>query len=295
MPTTSPYLPDPYAVAPSRAEAGRLRIATLNVFAQHGDWATRRPVLVDGFRRLGPDLVALQEVVRTDTYDQAADLLGDGYHIVHQTEGRVDENAIAIASRWPIAATHEVDLHLTPRTATFSCTALIAEIAAPDPVGELIVVNHFPSYEPPYEHERELQAVVVAHAIETLVAERPRHVILAGDLDADPEAASIRFWTGRQSLDGLSVCYRDAWESAHPGEAGHTFTPENALMAAATWDWPFRRIDYILVRCGERGQPTLSISACERIFDQPVDGVWGSDHFGVMVDLALPPRRGTPA
>jgi len=27
-----------------------------------------------------------------------------------------------------------------------------------------------------------------------------------------------------------------------------------------------------------------------RIFDEPVDGVWASDHFGVVADLALPTR-----
>jgi len=50
-------------------------------------------------------------------------------------------------------------------------------------------------------------------------------------------------------------------------------------------DWPFGRIDYVLVRCGEHGGPTLPIAACERIFDTPVDGVWASDHFGLVADL----------
>jgi hypothetical protein len=43
------------------------------------------------------------------------------------------------------------------------------------------------------------------------------------------------------------------------------------------------------VRCVERG-PALDVSACARIFDEPVDGVWASDHFGVVADLALPAR-----
>jgi hypothetical protein len=30
------------------------------------------------------------------------------------------------------------------------------------------------------------------------------------------------------------------------------------------------------------------VVACERIFDQPVDGVWASDHFGVVADLEVP-------
>ena len=91
----------------------------------------------------------------------------------------------------------------------------------------------------------------------------------------------------------MSACYRDAWESAHPGEPGHTFTPRNPLMGDR--DRPFRRIDYLSVRCGEHGGPTLAISACALTFDEPVDGVWASDHFGVVADLALPPRGGLSA
>jgi endonuclease/exonuclease/phosphatase family metal-dependent hydrolase len=73
-----------------------------------------------------------------------------------------------------------------------------------------------------------------------------------------------------------------------PDDRGETFTPRNPLVA--DWDWPFRRLDYILVRCGEHGGPTLEIASCDRIFDEPVDGVWASDHFGVVADLKLPTR-----
>ena len=90
----------------------------------------------------------------------------------------------------------------------------------------------------------------------------------------------------------MSVCYRDAWERTHPGDPGHTYTPRNPLLW--DWDWPFRRIDYIFVRCGEHGGPTLVIAACARIFDEPINGVWASDHFGVMADLEPPARPAPP-
>jgi hypothetical protein len=48
---------------------------------------------------------------------------------------------------------------------------------------------------------------------------------------AGSDADSVAFWRGRRSLEGTSVCYRDAWESARPGEAGHTFAPTNPLVA----------------------------------------------------------------
>ena len=263
-----------------------VRVVTLNLWGQRGAWADRRSVLIDGLRALQPDLVAFQEAIKNDEYDQVIDLLGSNFHVAHQASREADGQGISIASRWPLGAVREVNLNVTPRTADFACTTLIAEVCAPDPVGPLLFVNHLPNWQLNFEYERERQTVAAARFVEELVGRSSQHVALAGDFDADPGAASVRFWSGRQSLDGTSVCYRDAWESANPGDPGHTFTPRNPLVA--DWDWPFRRIDYIFVRCGDHGGPTLAISACARIFDEPMNGVWASDHFGLVADLALP-------
>jgi endonuclease/exonuclease/phosphatase family metal-dependent hydrolase len=268
---------------------GDVRVITLNLWGRSGAWSDRRSVLIEGLRELRPDLVAFQEPIKTDSYDQVLDLVGQDFHVVHHNAGLVgdaDHHGASIASRWPLGEVREVDLNATPRTVNFPCTTLIAEVLAPDPIGPLLFVNHLPSWQLNFEHERELQAVAAARFVEELVGRRSEHVVLAGDFDADPDAASVRFWSGRQSLGGMSVCYRDAWESANPGDPGHTFTPDNPLVADP--DWPFRRIDYIFVRCGDHGGPTLEVSACARIFDEPVDGVWASDHFGVLADLAVP-------
>ena len=72
-------------------------------------------------------------------------------------------------------------------------------------------------------------------------------------------------------------------------DPGHTFSPRTLLGTGAN-NWPLelgRRTDYVMARCSAHG-PTLNIPACERVFDEPVDGVWASDHFGVVADLALP-------
>jgi hypothetical protein len=42
-----------------------------------------------------------------------------------------------------------------------------------------------------------------------------------------------------------------------------------------------------MVRSGVHG-PTLQVADCRLAFDQPVDGVWASDHFGVVADLVAP-------
>lgn len=181
---------------------------------------------------------------------------------------------------------------MTPRTGDFACTTLVAEIAAPEPFVSILLVTHFPDYQVDHDHERELQTVLAARHIEGIIAQRDMHVLLSGDLDAEPDAASIRFLAGKQSLDGLSVCYRNAWDSTHPDNSVGTFVASNSL---APDDSPFEAIDHIFVRCGQHGAPTLGIAACELAFDEPIDGVWASDHFGLVADLADVNEQGVMA
>jgi endonuclease/exonuclease/phosphatase family metal-dependent hydrolase len=265
----------------------RLRVATQNIFGHSADWPARRTALRKGLGALDPDFATFQEAIVTGDEDQVTEILGDGYHVAQQTEREDDGRGLTTASRWPIRSVHEVDLNVTPRTAGFACGALVVEVETP--VGDVLLVNYCPNFQPAYERERELQALAMARYVESR-ADAVDHLIIMGDFDADPFAASVRFLTGRQSLAEMSVCYRDAWASAHPTEPGHTFVPENPIVA--DWDWPSRRIDYIMVRCLEHGGPSLAVDSCQLLHDRPVEGVWASDHFGLTADLVPPPPLG---
>ncbi len=249
-----------------------MRVATLNLWGRHGAWDERRSVLVDGLRELQPDIIAFQEAVVTDGYDQVADLLGASYHFAHQAGREAEGTGLSIASRWEVGEVWEETLHVTPRVDPSEIA--VAEIQAPGPLGTLLFAHHNPSWQLGFEHERELQAVAASRLVEDLLGKREvSHVVLAGDFNAAPDSASVRFWRGLHSLADTSVCYRDAWESAHPVDPGHTFSSRNPLVTGDD-NWPLelgRRIDYVMVRCGDHG-PTLAVTACERIFDKPVDG-----------------------
>lgn len=117
------------------------------------------------------------------------------------------------------------------------------QILAPQPVGRIWVANHFPDYQLDHERERCLQSLAAARRLESLAAEPPGHVIVAGDIDADEASDSMRFWTGRHVIEDLSICYRSAWESTHPCEPLATYIPENPNQVNA--DWPFRGIDHV--------------------------------------------------
>ena len=231
----------------------------------------------------------MQEAVVTAEYDQVRDVLGHGWQVVHHSEREPDGQGISIASRWPIRAVHEVDLHLGPRPARFACSALVATSDA-GTVGRLVFVNHLPDWQLTHEAERERQAVAVARFVEKIVAGRTgarrggrRHGRRARCdqypvLDRPAVAGRIQ-----RLLSRRVGCLRAA-------EAGHTFTPENRLtVTAEVGDWALelgRRIDYILVRCTDHG-PTLDVRTCRRLFDEPVDGIWASDHFGMTAELSV--------
>ena len=67
-----------------------MRVLTLNVWERNGSWSDRRSVLARGLRDLQPDLLAFQEAVVTDDYDQVLDLLSSRYHVVHQVKRHAD-------------------------------------------------------------------------------------------------------------------------------------------------------------------------------------------------------------
>ena len=280
-------------------DAKSVRVVTLNLWGPGAAWEERRPALAEGLRELRPDLIAVQEAVVGGGSDQAKEVLGEGYRIVHQSVGLVGDGnrGASIASRWPIGEVREADLHLTPRTADYPCGTLAAEVLAPEPVGPMLFVAHGPSHQPSFEYERELQSVAAARLVEEMVGRLgTRHVVVAGDFNAGPDADSVAFWRGRRSLGGTSVCYRDAWQGAHPDDSGHTFAPRNPRVAENKPAMDAgRRLDYVLVRCDDSlWGPTLDVASCELIFDGPVGGVWASDHFGVVADLSARTSSGRP-
>ena len=131
-----------------------MRFLTLNTWGMRGDWAARSAVFREGLRALDPDIVTLQETILSDRANQAADLLGPGYHLAQQRDREADGQGITTASKWPFGRKLKIDFHLTERTRDFACTCLVTEVLAPEPFGRIWVANHFPDYQLDHERER---------------------------------------------------------------------------------------------------------------------------------------------
>jgi endonuclease/exonuclease/phosphatase family metal-dependent hydrolase len=267
-----------------------LRVVTFNVYGPaNPDWERRHSLIRSTLRELDADMLALQEVP-VDDPAFLEDLVGPGYHFSSFTRPSSDGVAGTLATRWPQRYVAEIDLRITERARQTLpwCATFIVEVDTP--VGTVVVAHHKPSWPFPSEVEREAQAVLAARALEEHIDDRDVHGVVLGDFDATPDSGSMSFWRGRRSVEGYSVCYQDAWEYLHPDDPGRTFDLENPLVREGEVATAVsRRIDYVLVRAGLHG-PTLQARGCRRILDAPVDGVWASDHYGVLADLARPPR-----
>lgn len=272
----------------------RFRVLTFNMLAlKHASGGQRQDVVRQGLDKLQPDVVALQEVTRTAAIDQAIELFGSEFTVIDHPCPSPDGVGACLATRWPVGETVILDLHISHRAEGLPWAAAVAlEVLVPPPLGPLLVVHYKPNWQRNREEVRERQAVTAARWIEDLISGQPdQRVVVLGDFDAGPATASMRFWTGLQSLDGMSVCYEDAWEAVHSRKSNDTFSPRNPLVRAG--EMPLergRRIDHVLVRCGPHG-PLLDVADCRVVLDQPIDGVWASDHFGILADLTTPPIR----
>lgn len=273
--------------------AMRVRIVTLNVWNVEGD--SRRPEIINQeLRRLKPDLLALQEVIQTpeahtlDTMVEGLDL-----HVTHQQDVQAVAppyadryGGAAIATRWP----HQVVELLDPRTplAPDVPWATLAAVVKLGDAGRVLFIGTTAAWRPAAEAARERHAVAISDLDSRHRQDLP--TIIAGDLNAGPDSASIRYLTGRQSLDGRSVCYYDAWEIAGSG-TGDTWTVDNPNAKAGIEQiigQPNyrRRFDYVLVGSWDAHPKAYAqVQSAECVFNQSVNGLWPSDHYGLAVEL----------
>ena len=95
--------------------------------------------------------------------------------------------------------------------------------------------------------------------------------------------------SGWATLGGRRVFYQDAWATARAGESGITWARDNPFRARMNWLRPDRRIDYIFVTAPRRDGRGTVRDACV-VFDQAdADGIFPSDHFGVLADVQVTP------
>ena len=261
-----------------------LSVLTLNVWHNAGPWEQRLLRIREWIARLDPDLIAFQEVLLGDGFDQARQIVGEGGHhlgFVRASDFWLKREYAfgnAIASRWPIVSRRE--LALPDRGDGETRAALTVDIDAPiGPISFTCTHLHWR-----FHHGVTREAQVVALCDEVLASRRRGGFppIIAGDFNAEPDSDEIRFMTGSHSIDGRSVYFHDAWRVA--GEAGRGATWSNRNPYAKANLEPERRIDYIFAGYPLQGGVGM-LKSCRVVCDDEKDGVWPSDHFGVLAEF----------
>jgi endonuclease/exonuclease/phosphatase family metal-dependent hydrolase len=268
-----------------------LKILTLNVWHDQGPWTRRCARIRQWLDRLDPDVVALQEVLRGPSLDQLAQIFeGRGFHLDFAAATAFWRDPTlafgnAIASRFPLRDRDQLAL---PESGDGE-TRVALSVCVETPMGPLgVTVTHL-NWKLHHGWVRERQVVALAAFARARRPGLELPPVIAGDLNADPDSAEIRFLTGLQSIDAQSVLFYDAWRLGGDGGPGHTWSNRNLYARDAIE--PDRRIDYVLV-----GYPQATgvgkVERCLLVCDDEEDGVWPSDHFGVYAELRTEPVPG---
>lgn len=258
------------------------RVATLNIWNRMGPWDDRLVAILAGVEKIQPDILGLQEViVLPGAFDQAA-IIAEKFGMKSffgQNDGSEYPMGNAILSKWPIRKTAVFPL---PRVDTDEHRSLVfAEVEAPHGVVPVFCTHlNWKLHE---GHVREVQMRFVTDKIRELAPISGLPPVLVGDMNAEPDSDEMRFLRGLTKLGGDSVYFADCFGIAGDGTAGFTYSRKNPY--AAPLREPSRRIDFIYVRGPDeqgRGEP-LDARVC---FDEPVNDVFASDHFGVVANIS---------
>jgi endonuclease/exonuclease/phosphatase family metal-dependent hydrolase len=259
-----------------------LRVLTLNIWNLSGHRRSRREAILGVVRRWTPDVVCLQEVVANERGNQAEWLacqLGD-WSVAYAGEPLAAGTARfgnAVLSRWPIETDSRAQLSYVPDDLEVQRVVLHARTGG---------FNVFSTHLAWQLHDAALRERQVQELVR-FVSERtdpaaPLGPVVAGDFNAEPDSSAVRLLSGLASLDGTSVYLQDAWRLAGDGGPGITWSNRNPH--AALDQEPDRRIDYIFSGFRGRGGAGRPVE-CRVVADEPADGIWPSDHFGLLAVL----------
>ena len=200
-----------------------LRVLAYNIY--HGEGMDKKvdlPRLAKVIRSTNPDLVALQEVDhknrRTGMVDQTAELAKlTGMHgrFGRQIDFMGGQYGQAVLSRFPLG---ESTIHILPGEPVRE-TRIAFAVVIKDPSGEISFVSTH------LHHNNKLFREQQAAKLNEIFENASRPVILAGDLNANPDSKPLEI-------------LQKGWKNATSGKELRTYPSQN----------PKNQIDYVLVR-----------------------------------------------
>ena len=273
-----------------------LTVLTINIWNRLGPWDLRLPLLREGLKKLSPDVVGVQEVLSMEGFPGQVEALADelGFHTCTAGDWDLGGGLIlknAILSKFPFLETDSFALpnhDREPRCLQYGLVDL-PHVALP-------FFNTHLTHRVEDSAIRLDQARFIKEKISSLVgreveargASKVYPAVLVGDFNAPPNSDEIRCLDELTNHGGETSNFTDCWDFARdktqPIDPGHTFSRKNTFALTANEE--SKRIDYIWVRGRAGTGPGLPLEA-RLVFDKPTNGVFASDHFGVVAKLKL--------
>jgi len=258
----------------------RLRVLTWNVWWQYGPWQERYRAIEKIVGDVDADLIGLQEVWSANGRNLAG-MLAERFGYQHVYHALNFKDAVgfgnAILSRWPIERTEMREL---PGVQGRDEKRLVLAVETRGPRGP---VQFFCTHLNHLIHDSEIRQRQVATIAQLVEAMGPRDYvpIICGDFNTVPTSDEIRMLTGETIVPVAGRTFRDAWSEVGRGP-GYTWDNKNPFAAQSLE--PDKRIDYLFAGY-PKDRGAGHIVKCELVGNVPVDGVWASDHFGLMAEL----------
>jgi endonuclease/exonuclease/phosphatase family metal-dependent hydrolase len=263
-----------------------IRVGTWNLWWRFGDWDRRRRAIARVLELVDADVLGLQEVWSTERENQAEALAAHlGLHFVwapsprpERWRGRIGDGSVdvgtAILSRWPL-----VD-HGVRALPAADIPALHAVIDTPTGALPIFTV-HLDSA--PGASSLRCRQVAALAAFVAEKGEGDLPTVITGDFNAEPDSDEIRLLEGHKTAPAVpGQVFVDAWRFAEVGSPEATWDTRNPHAAAL--GFPDSRIDYVFVGMPVSGRGR--VLGVRRFGAAPVEGVWPSDHFGVLAHIA---------
>ena len=254
------------AAGPSPAASEKsLRLVTLNLYHDKDEWPKRRTQIVDELKRLRPDAIALQEVLQHEgLVNQAewlATRLGYQWHFVStDPAGQPRRYGNAVLTRRPILKRGQKSLQPLDDSRT---AAFVRIDVDGRPVNVYATHLHWT------DQGGAIRAQQIADLMQYIAATSEGiPSLVAGDFNAtadSPELAALR------------ERFVDTYGNQHP-QADVTSRSTLNLKYFAP-----KRIDHVFFQ-----RDAFIPVGATILFNQPdAQGIWASDHFGLLVELRL--------
>lgn len=241
-----------------------MKILTLNTWQERGKWRDRWNVIFSGIQKYKPEIIGFQEVFNGDWALAVQKTLGYKEIVFPKEPG-----GVMFLSQYPVSDWECLTMKTQAPSEDYLRYAVSMEVTA-GRVGISFFNTHL-SWKTPEGPTREKQVGELAAFIQKKAGGNA--IFVMGDFNAPPETPEIR----KMAAEGFT----DLFAAKNPGVVGLTWDNKNPYAAGSSSKMPDRRIDYIFSKNADLSR----LKSVERIFMEPQDGYYASDHYGVLAEF----------